>query len=521
MSVGTATTQTLSSIPNGSRPQLANPSSESLSILTGTPPPPPPLSHLTYDIEHTPVKNDPRAWTPLRKNASLALIALASMVASLAANIQNPAVEEKEEDLPATSSQFSLSISLFILFQGVMPLLWSAVSEVKGRKLVYLVSLGLFTLGSVAVALSKRIGLVIGFRCLQGAGSSAVNAIGAATLADIFDPAERGKKVGIYYIALVLGPALGPIFGGVLTAIWNWRAIFWFLSVLGGLIFALFFIFFHDTFRRERSLTYQNILKQRLRSAALLPLSYSDKSSTAGRRWLQVDKPEVELEKAAEATRTEETGRELPADVQLNVTLSLTDVNPFKPLLLVVRRKNNFLIPLSSGLIFSFSFLVVYTTARTLARSYHYTPLKIGLVALAYGIGCILGSVVGGRWSDYEFERLSAANGGKGDPEMRLGSTVLGVIFFPPSVVAFGWICEKHVHVAVICVFLFLTGFFSILIYSSSLTYIVDANVGRSSTAVATNSAFRGMAAFIATEIAVPLQDGVGDGLDVYTLGGY
>jgi hypothetical protein len=44
------------------------------------------------------------------------------------------AVEEMEKDLPATSSQFSLSISLFILFQGVMPLLWSAVSEVKGRK---------------------------------------------------------------------------------------------------------------------------------------------------------------------------------------------------------------------------------------------------------------------------------------------------------------------------------------------------------------------------------------------------
>lgn len=44
------------------------------------------------------------------------------------------------------------------------------------------------------------------------------------------------------------------------------------------------------------------------------------------------------------------------------------------------------------------------------------------------------------------------------------------------------------------------------LIYSSSLAYIVDANVGRSSTAVATNSAFRGMAAFVATEIAVPLQ---------------
>jgi hypothetical protein len=43
-------------------------------------------------------------------------------------------------------------------------------------------------------------------------------------------------------------------------------------------------------------------------------------------------------------------------------------------------------------------------------------------------------------------------------------------------------------------------------IYTSTLAYIVDANVGRSSTAVATNSSFRGLFAFIAAEIAVPVQ---------------
>lgn len=51
-----------------------------------------------------------------------------------------------------------------------------------------------------------------------------------------------------------------------------------------------------------------------------------------------------------------------------------------------------------------------------------------------------------------------------------------------------------------------LGGCFSSCIYSSTLAYIVDANVGRSSSAVATNSAFRGLFAFIASEVAVPLQ---------------
>ena len=49
-------------------------------------------------------------------------------------------------------------------------------------------------------------------------------------------------------------------------------------------------------------------------------------------------------------------------------------------------------------------------------------------------------------------------------------------------------------------------------IYSSTLAYIVDANNGRSSSAVATNSAFRGLSAFVAAEVAVPLQLAIGDG---------
>ena len=91
-------------------------------------------------------------------------------------------------------------------------------------------------------------------------------------------------------------------------------------------------------------------MKQRLRSAALLPLSYPGESSTFGSCCLQANKADVEIEKIRENMGTEETQRERATDVQPTVTLSLTDVNPFKPLLLVIRRTNNFLILLSTGL---------------------------------------------------------------------------------------------------------------------------------------------------------------------------
>ncbi|GLB45505.1 putative major facilitator superfamily protein [Lyophyllum shimeji] len=457
-----------------------------------------PISQVVpLDIEHMPVENDPRTWSSLRKNASLTLISAAAMIAGLAGSIQNPAVEQMEVDLPATSSQFSLSLSIFILVQGLVPLVWTAISEVKGRKLVYLVSLALFTLGSIVVAVSRSIGLVIGFRALQAAGSSAVISIGAATLADIYEPAERGTKMGIYYMAPLLGPSIGPIVGGVLTTGLHWRAIFWFLAIVSGATCLCFLVFFHDTFRQERSLTYQNVLKQRLRDAA-------SHSTVPG-----VTKASHQK---TPAKNTDPEKNVAPAGTEIKMTLSLVDVNPFKPLVLVLRRWNNVVILLASGLQFAFAFIIAYTSARTLSSKYHFNALTIGFVLVAYGAGSVAGSVLGGRWSDHELARLKAANGNVSYPEMRLKSAIYSILLLPPCVLAFGWICQERVHVSAICVMLFSCGFFSIWTYSSTLAYIVDANTGRSPSAVACNSAFRGVAAFVATEVAVPLQDGLGDG---------
>jgi hypothetical protein len=98
-----------------------------------------------------------------------------------------------------------------------------------------------------------------------------------------------------------------------LTSAFNWRAIFWFLSIISGLSLLSFILFFRDTFRRERSLNYQTAIKQRRKSAALSSLN----------------KPETFL--------------------AVNLDLSLADVNPLKPLGQVLRRKNNFMVLIASG----------------------------------------------------------------------------------------------------------------------------------------------------------------------------
>lgn len=113
-------------------------------------------------------------------------------------------------------------------------------------------------------------------------------------------------------------------------------------------------MFFKDTFRCERSLTYQNVLKKRLRSATPPSVSRANTkaSKSGGISCLKSNNSDitVDIEKSLEKAVQDDIKSDLPT-----VTLTLKDVNPLKPLLRILRRKNNVLILLSSGTILFFS----------------------------------------------------------------------------------------------------------------------------------------------------------------------
>lgn len=100
-----------------------------------------------------------------------------------------------------------------------------------------------------------------------------------------------------------------------MTSAFNWRAIFWFLSIISGLSLLSFILLFRDTFRRERSLNYQTVINQRRKAAGLSSINKH---------------PET-----------------------FDRDLSLADVNPLKPLGQVLRRKNNVIVLIASGKFFS------------------------------------------------------------------------------------------------------------------------------------------------------------------------
>ncbi|SCV74455.1 BQ2448_8094 [Microbotryum intermedium] len=466
------------------------------------------------DIEHLEVTNDPRLWSAKRKNLILVCIAFNAAGGQLSASIYFPALNSLQADLQASDSLVAASVSLFILGQGIFPVFWSALSEIKGRKTCYIMAIAIYLVATTVCSRAERIGVFVAMRVLQSLGSGAVLSLGAGTLSDIFDVHERGTKIGFFYGVPLLAPSIGPLLGGALTEVGSWRTTFYFL-IGYGVICLMTMLWL------ERSLAWRLAMKRarahakadRLKAEAALP-----KNDTLP---LTRGPPQTSF---APAPQRPNGPTALPALTRVmtalrgrsgddNVKIHLRDVNPFAATGAVLRQKNNFIAIAFSGLLFASTYCITFTMSRTFASApYNYNALTTGLVLLCFGTGNFLGSVGGGRYSDYVFNKLKAKSGGKGSPEMRIKSTRLAMLLVPCFYILYAWTVQKRTNIGGPLVALFFLGLSTMVLYSSLLSYVVDANPGRSSSAVACNSLFRGVLACIASQVAEPIIGHVGNG---------
>ncbi|GAA6030889.1 hypothetical protein JCM8097_008922 [Rhodosporidiobolus ruineniae] len=478
------------------------------------------------DIEHLEVADDPRKWSNARKNAVLAIISFTAIGGTITGSIFFPALEDLQADLNTTNNLLACGVSLFILGQGGFPMCWSAISEVSGRKYCYIVSLIIYIVGSIVCSRSQTIAVFLIMRILQSLGSSAVLSLGAGTLADMYDTHERGTKLGIFYACPLLGPAAGPIIGGGLTAADSWRGTFYFLAAYGGVCLALMF-WLPDTFRKERSMAWrkayerakQHQKEELAKARAALPKPTEGEKGREGQSTSFA--PDLPAPERA-LTRGESSGFAPLKKVKtalsaksgdVKVRISMRDINPLAVSGDVIKQPTNFLVLLYSGFLFASQYCITFTASRTFAAApYNYTAIEVGLVLLSFGLGNVLGSIGGGRYSDYILAKLKAKNGGKGEPEMRIKSTFPMLPFIPLFFIMYGWFAYFHLHIASVVVTLFFLGAAIMVVYATTLAYIVDANPGRSTSAVACNSLFRGVLACAASQAAEPILDHIKNG---------
>jgi EmrB/QacA subfamily drug resistance transporter len=177
-----------------------------------------------------------RAAEVLRGGRGLALAVLAAVLflTFLDNTIVSVALGSVQTDLHAGVSALQWVVSAYALtFAGAM-LAFGMVGDEFGRKRVLLIGVGIFCAGSVMAAVATNIGLVIAGRAVMGLGAAASEPGTLSMLRHIYtEERSRTRAVGVWAAVSGLALALGPVIGGALVGVWDWRGIFWFNLAFG------------------------------------------------------------------------------------------------------------------------------------------------------------------------------------------------------------------------------------------------------------------------------------------------
>lgn len=147
-------------------------------------------------------------WSTRGKKTIVFSASFASLLAPLASNIYFPALEPIAKDLKVSNTLVNLSISTFIILQGIAPTFSAQLSDTSGRRPVYLVCLLLFLAANIGLAVQNSYAALLTLRCVQSAGSSGIAALSGAVAADIATPAERGTYVSFASALPMLATAI-------------------------------------------------------------------------------------------------------------------------------------------------------------------------------------------------------------------------------------------------------------------------------------------------------------------------
>ena len=123
--------------------------------------------------------------------------------------------------------KLSWVVTAYLLTSTASTPLWGKISDLYGRRPLFIAAIVTFLAGSVLSALSQNIEELIGFRAVQGLGAGGLMSLAFATIGDVIPPRERGKYMGYFGAVFGLSSVAGPLLGGLLTDGPGWRWIFW------------------------------------------------------------------------------------------------------------------------------------------------------------------------------------------------------------------------------------------------------------------------------------------------------
>jgi multidrug resistance protein len=323
---------------------------------------------------------------------------------------------------------------------SIFPLWWSAASEGLGRRTVYLVSFTLFTIWNIIAAVSTSMAMLVVMRVLGGGAASSVLAIGAGTIADIWEPKERGRAMGIFILGPMLGPLLAPIIGGVLSQAWGWRSTQWFQTIYGGVLLLVLTFCLPETLARRATPAEQHATADNVHGSAAPTIAQRAK--------------------------------------KVLLVLKRCIIDPLK-ILSYLRFPVVFVTVWLSSVTFGTLYILNIAVQWTFEKPpYQFSEIIVGLTYIPGSLGYMVAGILGGRWADAIMHREARAAGrydASGKlilrPEDRMReNALLAAAIYPAAVLWFGWTADKGVFWIVPLIANFFFGFGTMIIFGTANT---------------------------------------------------
>lgn len=156
----------------------------------------------------------------------LLVVMTGTFMASLDSSIVNISIPAMMKSFDSSVGEVEWVITSYMIAFAVFMPMTSWIKEHIGQKKLYTISLFVFTLGSLLCGISHSLEFLIFSRVLQAIGGGALTPSAMAIVSKVFRPEERGRALGLWGLGVVIGPAIGPTLGGILTEVFGWRSIF-------------------------------------------------------------------------------------------------------------------------------------------------------------------------------------------------------------------------------------------------------------------------------------------------------
>ncbi|KAK3904450.1 major facilitator superfamily domain-containing protein [Staphylotrichum tortipilum] len=437
-----------------------------------------PLSHIPtapsvlvdFDGLDDPYK--PINWPMKKKVVTTFLYGLVTMTATWASSCYAAGTAQVEEEFGVGSQVAVLGTSLFLVGFGIGPLLWAPLSEVYGRRVAVFGPMFVAACFSFAAAVSKDFQSLMVTRFWGAFFASAPVTNTGGVLGDLFGPAQRGIAMAGYAMAVVAGPALGPIVSTalVIQPDLGWRWSLYLAGILQAAILLLAVIFIDESYP-PKLLVYK---ARRLRIET--------------GNWALHAKFEEWDVSVAELAR-----KFLLRPLQLLAT----------PIC--------FLVALYASFCYGILYMQLGSIPFIFARTRGWPPLVAVLPFLCIFIGAVLGCAAN-VYNQLLYNKAYRAAGNRAVPERRLPPMMVGSVLFAGGQFMTGWTAGPEFHWIVPCIGLVLlgTGFFTI--FQAALNYLVDTFTKYAASAVAANTFLRSCFACAFPLVVGPLYGNLGIG---------